>query len=60
MATFSPRHIVASSQCPTKAFLMRNPDLIIELTEYEKLLLKFQTQAFENYSNKFSDIQNYK
>lgn len=31
-----------------------------EPTEYDKLLLKFQTQAFDNYCNNFTDIQDYK
>ena len=32
----------------------------LEKTEYNKLLLKFQTQAFDNYCNGFPNIQDYK
>ena len=60
MRTISPKHIVAYSQCPTKAFLMSKSEEPFEQTEYDKLLLKFQTQAFDKYCNNFTDIQDYK
>ena len=31
-----------------------------EQTEFDKLLLKFQTQAYDKYCNNFTDIQDYK
>jgi hypothetical protein len=49
MRPISPKHIVAYSQCPTKAFLMLKSEEQFEPTEYDKLLLKFQTKGFENY-----------
>ena len=60
MRTISPKHIVAYSHCPTKAFLMLKSEESFEPTEYDKLLLKFQKQAFENYCNNFTAIQDYK
>jgi len=60
MRTISPKHIVAYSQCPTKAFLILKSEEPFEPTEYDKLLLKFQTNAFENYCTNFTDIQDYK
>lgn len=60
MQTISPKHIVAFSQCPTKAFLMFKSEEPFEPTEYDKLLLKFQANTFDNYCNNFTDIQNYK
>jgi predicted RecB family nuclease len=60
MRTISPKHIVAYSQCSTKAFLMLKSEEPFEPTEYDNLLLKFQTSAFDNYCNNFTDIQDYK
>ena len=60
MRTISPKHIVVYSQCPTKAFLMLKSEEPFEQTEFDKLLLKFQTQAYDKYCNNFTDIQDYK
>lgn len=61
MRAISPKHIVAYSHCPTKAFLMLKSEELLEPTKYDNLLLKFQTKAFENNCNNFTgDIQYYK
>jgi predicted RecB family nuclease len=60
MPAINPKHIVAYSQCPQKAFLMLKSEEPFEPTEYDKLMRKFQTKAFDNYCNGFSTIQDYK
>jgi predicted RecB family nuclease len=60
MRPINPSHIIAYSQCPTKAFLILKSEETFEPTEYDKLLLKFQAKVFENYCNNFTDIQDYK
>jgi predicted RecB family nuclease len=59
MRTINSEHIVAYSHCPTKAFLMLKSENPFEPTEYDQLLLKFQTRSFENYCNNFADIKDY-
>ena len=59
MRTISPKHIVAHSQCPTKAFLMFKSEVPLEPTEYDKLVLKFQAKAFAKYCDNLTEIQDY-
>lgn len=59
MKSIQSKHIAAYSLCPYKAFLLINSVESIEMTEYEILLLKFQKQAFETYSTKLTNMENY-
>jgi predicted RecB family nuclease len=60
MLSISPKHIVAYSQCPMKAFLMLNSEVSFDSTEYENLLLKFQNKIFEVYHTKLNNVEDYK
>ena len=60
MLPISPKHIVAYSQCPRKAFLMLTINEPYELSEYEQLLQKFQNQSFDTYCEKLPNSSIYK
>lgn len=60
MVPITPKHIVAYSLCPTKAYLMLRSTEPVSSTEYEKLQMKFQRIAFEEYCFDLSNIENYK